>query len=274
MKRFDTHVHLWHRGDGNAVRIRERVPELDQDFGLEQLLPVLDDAQVDRIVLVSAAQNEREPASLLNVARQHPDLVAGVVGWLDLADAAFEQKVAALAAEPQWLGIRLPIVLEDAEAFVSRPGVDAALSYLAGVDAVVHVLVIPSQIATVAPLFERHPDLRIVIDHAANPDVSQPPTAAWRQGLQRLAQLPKSTCKISAFWLPSQPIPEDDQVRLFVLDIIGMFGANRIIAAGNWPASSLAMSYGDVFARLERCSGLPSAVFYENAARLYQRSQG
>ena len=63
-------------------------------------------------------------------------------------------------------------------------------------------------------------------------------------------------------------------MRLFVPDIIGMFGANRIIAAGNWPVSSLAMSYGDVFARLERCSGLPSAVFYENAARLYQRSQG
>jgi L-fuconolactonase len=274
MKRFDTHVHLWHRGDGNAVRIRERVPELDQDFGLEQLLPVLDDAQVDRIVLVSAAQNEREPASLLNVARQHPDLVAGVVGWLDLADAAFAEKVAALAAEPQWLGIRLPIVLEDAEAFAARPGIDAALSHLASVDAVVHVLVVSPQITAVAPLFERHPDLRIVIDHAANPDVSQPPTAEWRQGLQRLAQLPKSTCKISAFWLPGQPIPEDNQVRLFVTEIIEMFGANRIIAAGNWPVSSLAMSCGDVLARLESCSGRPPAVFYNNAARLYQRSQG
>lgn len=270
-RRFDTHVHLWRRGDGNVVRIRQRVLELDRDFGLEQLLPQLIEAEVERIVLVSAAQNEREPAGLLEVARRHPDLVAGVIGWLDPGDADFAAKVARLAVDPAWLGIRLPIVLEDAAAFVARPGIDAALEQLAAVDAVVQVLVNPAQIATVAPLLERHPDLRIVIDHAANPDVSQPVSAEWREGIRRLSELPNGACKVSAFWLPGSAPPSEDQLLGHAHEIADAFGPRRLVAASNWPVTTLLTSTRQIFTTIEQIFVVTADEFYDNAARVYRR---
>lgn len=270
--RFDTHVHLWQRGDGNLVRIRERVPELDRDFGLAQLLPGLAAAEVERIVLISAAQSEREPAGLLEVAQRHPDLIAGVIGWLDPGDADFAAKVAALAADPAWLGIRLPIVLEDAAAFAARPGIDAALEGLAAVDAVVQVLVNPSQIAAIAPLLERHPELRTVIDHAGNPDLSRPVAAEWQEGIRCLAALPNAACKISAFWLPGAPPPADEQMRVHLGEIVAAFGEERIVAASNWPVTTLLGQPWQKFMALEQLSRIPAPTFYGNAARIYRRT--
>ncbi len=272
MARFDSHVHLWRRDDGNAIRIRDRVPELDQDFGLVELVPRLIEAEVERIVLVSAAQNEREPAGLLQVARRHPDLVAGVIGWLDIGDPEFDAKVADLSADPAWLGIRLPVVLEDAEAFAARPGIDAALHRLARAGAVVQVLVNPSQIAAIAPVLERHPDLRTVIDHAANPGVSRPLTDEWRDGMHRLGEMPNSVCKVSAFWLPGAEPPTDDQKRPFADVILDAFGPARLVAASNWPVTSLLTHPREVLTAIERLFALGSEQLFDNAARIYRRT--
>jgi len=272
MSRFDTHVHLWRRGDGHPVRIRERVPELDQDFDLDRLLPEIADASVSRVVLVSAAQDEREPAWLLEVARKRPDLVAGVIGWLNLFDAAFPLKLAALIEDPHWLGIRLPIVLEDAAAFASRPGIDAALDHLAAADALVQVLINPSQIEAVAPLLERHPNLRVVIDHAANPDVGRPMSSEWRDGMHRLSALPNAACKVSAFWLPGMAPPTRDDIRPFADEIGTAFGHDRIVAASNWPVATMLTSPRQIFMACEQTFRLPSSEFYANATRIYRRS--
>lgn len=271
MARFDTHVHLWLRGDGNRVRIRERVPELDQDFGLLELLPQLIEAEVERIVLVSAAQSEREPAGLLEVAHRHPDLVAGVIGWLDPGDPEFGAKVARLSSDAAWLGIRLPIVLEDAEAFAARPDIDAALDRLTAADALVQVLLNPSQIAAVAPLLERHPDLRVVVDHAANPEVRRPLSSEWRDGIYRLGALPNAACKVSAFWLPGMVPPTAEATRPFADEIVTAFGHDRIVSASNWPVTSMLASPRQIFMACEQAFRLHSSELHANATRIYRR---
>ena len=77
--RVDTHVHLWQRGDGHRVLIRERLAALDRDFTMDGLAPELDAAGVQRVILVSAAQEEAETDALLAAARAAPDRVLGVV---------------------------------------------------------------------------------------------------------------------------------------------------------------------------------------------------
>lgn len=272
MSRFDTHVHLWRRGDGHPVRIRERVPQLDQDFGLNRLLPELAGASVDRIILVSAAQTELEPNWLLEVARMRPDLIAGVIGWLNPADPDFHEKLSVLVADPAWLGLRLPIVLENAADFASRPGIDLALEQLTEADAIVQVLVNPEQIASIAPLLERHPGLRTVIDHAANPDVSKPPSSEWSDGISRLGALPRAACKVSAFWLPGASPPSPERLAPFAAQIVSVFGKRRIVAASNWPVTSSLASPGEILEGCELLFALTAKSFATNAARIYRRS--
>ena len=43
----------------------------------------------------------------------------------------------------------------------------------------------------------RHPDLRMVIDHAAKPDIAAGPWQPWADGMARLALDTKAMCKLS-----------------------------------------------------------------------------
>lgn len=271
MSRFDTHVHLWNRGDGHPVRIRSRVPALDGDFGMGKLRPLLAPAGVSRLILVSAAQTEAEPAGLLRIAAENRNLVAGVIGWLDLAAPDFEARLASACADPLWLGLRLPIVLEDADIWAARPGLDTALAALADARAVVQVLVAPGQIATAATVLERHRRLRIVIDHVANPDLTHPGDAAWHEGMARLARLPNAFAKLSMLWLPGQPVAEDAALAPIFDHVAHQFGHNRLLAASNWPVSAPGFAYGAVFATIERLTGLDAERFAANAEAIYIR---
>ncbi|MGV3652063.1 MAG: amidohydrolase family protein [Devosia sp.] len=271
MSRFDTHVHLWTRGDGHPVRIRSRVAVLDGDFGMEALRPLLAPAGVSRLILVSAAQTEAEPLGLLRVAAENRNLVAGVIGWLDLAAPDFETRLVAACTNPLWLGLRLPIVLEDAELWAARPGLDAALAALADVGAVVQVLITPGQIATVATVLERHPGLRTVIDHVANPDLTRPGDPVWQEGIVRLARLPNAFAKLSMLWLPGQPLPDEAALASIFVHVARQFGHHRLLAASNWPVSALGFAYRDAFATIERLTGLDAGRFAANAEAIYTR---
>ncbi|SFZ80609.1 L-fuconolactonase [Devosia enhydra] len=271
MSRFDTHVHLWRRGDGHPVRIRSRVPELDADFDMHALRPLLASAEISRLILVSAAQIEAEPAGLLIVAEAHRDVVAGVIGWLDLAVPDFEARLAAACTNPLWLGLRLPVVLEDAETWVAQPGLDDALAALADVGAVIQVLVAPHQIATVATVLERHTGLRIVIDHVANPDLTHPGDPVWHEGIARLARLPNAFAKLSMLWLPGQTLPDEAALAAIFAHVARQFGHHRLLAASNWPVSAPGFAYRDVFATIERLTGLDAGRFAANAEAIYTR---
>jgi L-fuconolactonase len=46
-------------------------------------------------------------------------------------------------------------------------------------------------------VLERHPQLRVVIDHAAKPAIAGGADAAWRSDIAAVAQFPEVACKLS-----------------------------------------------------------------------------
>jgi L-fuconolactonase len=93
MNWIDAHHHVWRidRGDYGWL-----TPDLAicRDYTLDDLRDLL--GPVGRTVLVSAAPTEEETEFLLSTARQSGGLVAGVVGWTDLAapDAVSRRRLA------------------------------------------------------------------------------------------------------------------------------------------------------------------------------------
>ena len=57
---------------------------LRRDFLPSDLRPLIRSYGVDGTIAVQARQCEEETVFLLNLAEQNPDVVMGVVGWLDL----------------------------------------------------------------------------------------------------------------------------------------------------------------------------------------------
>lgn len=275
--RFDAHLHVWWPGDGAAIRIRAAIPALDRDFSFARVRPALADAKIDKVVLVSAAQQAGDNERLALAARANPDLVAGFVGWIDAEAEDVAARVRALAADPLWKGARFPLAIHPDRRFVRRPEVGRALRALRDRGAVAEILADPDQLLDVADTVRGVPGLVAILDHAGLPDFAAAPASAWRDGLAAIASLPDFVCKVSNFWTPGDPPVRDAGAFAFYREVVGAFGARRTISGANWPPSGLVEPYGETWDRLDRLATLAGldadaarAIAHGNAARLFR----
>jgi L-fuconolactonase len=278
--RLDTHLHAWWPGDGAAVRIRAALPELDRDFSFARMRAMLLAARVERVVLISAAQQADDNERLLAIADANRDMVAGVIGWIDPEAGDAAARIRDCDAHPAWRGFRLPLTIHPDRRFVRRPAVAEALRALRAVGGIAEILAAPDQLLDVAAVLRGLPGLSAILDHAGNPDFAAAPTGAWREGIAALAALPEIVCKVSNFWAPGDPPVRDEVALAFYRQIVAAFGPARIIAGGNWPPASLGGPYDASWERLDRlatAAGLDDsgaeAARFGNAARLFRVSK-
>ena len=110
--------------------------------------------------------------------------VAGVVGWCDFEAADAGARIARLSGNPLLVGLR-PMVHDIPDAnWLARPELAPAFAAMAAHDLVFDALLRPRHIAPMLSVLDRHPDLAVVIDHAAKPDLTGGDLASWRDGHQ------------------------------------------------------------------------------------------
>jgi L-fuconolactonase len=80
---IDAHLHVWDIGRAAYPWLGRPVEPIARSVTLEEAKPSLDRAEVDRVVLVQAADNSEDTANMLATA-DRCDRVAGVVGWVPL----------------------------------------------------------------------------------------------------------------------------------------------------------------------------------------------
>jgi predicted TIM-barrel fold metal-dependent hydrolase len=135
--------------------------------------------------------------------------------------------------------------------------------------------VFTSQMKDSEALIKAFPGINFVLLHAGMlEDTSAVGRAAWREGMQRLAQCPNLFVKLSGL---GTFIHRVDQAHIaeIALPTIEMFGAERCVFGSNFPIEKLWSRYADlVGAYRGALSTLPEAdqrqVFAETARRLYR----
>ena len=65
---IDAHVHLWRIGANDCVWPTPADGVLHRDFGIDEMIAVLDGAAVDRAVLIQSQESPRDTAWLLDLA--------------------------------------------------------------------------------------------------------------------------------------------------------------------------------------------------------------
>ena len=108
---------------------------------------------------------------------------------------------------------------------------------------------------------ERHPQLRLVIDHLAKPPIGRDLTE-WSVRLRPSGDLSERLAKVSGMY-PAQgdrsPWTVED-LRPAFLTALGAFGADRLMIGSDWPICEVAGGYGRVLGALnELTEGLSSA---------------
>jgi L-fuconolactonase len=253
--RVDAHHHFWRTA---AQEQPSRGGALAADFEPHHLAPLLDEAGIDATVLVESADTAQENDRLAAYAAAFPR-VAGVVGWLPLADAAAARAELARADRARWCGVRC-LVGREPLPWLRTPECVALLEELAALRLAWDVVpVTDEQTAAVVEVARRVPGLRIVVDHLARPPLDTGDAGAWAARLATLAACENVALKVSVGidvltawprWQPADLAP-------YVAGAVEAFGPRRLMIASNWPVVTIRAQYGpavhDLDAALAAC---------------------
>jgi L-fuconolactonase len=195
----DAQVHIW--GADTAERPwppgRAHQAHRPQPFSKDDLLREMDAAGVQRAVIVPPSWEGDRNDLALEAARRHPDRFA-VMGRLALERPESRALLAGWKRQPGMLGLRFTF-----HTALQKPWLtDGTADWLwpaaerAGLPVMIFV---PGSLPQVGPIAERHPSLRLVIDHLAL-SLTQKDDAAFADlpALLALARHPNVAVKASA----------------------------------------------------------------------------
>ena len=242
--RIDTHHHFWQTARQEQPWRSAAHTGLATDFEPADLVPLLDRAGIDATVLVESVDTPEENDRLAAYAAAFPR-VAGVVGWLPVADAAAARIELARADRARWCGVRC-LVAREPLPWLESPDTIALMADLAAEGLAWDVVpVTDEQAAAVIALAERVPQLRIVVDHLARPPLDTGDADGWSARLTALAACENIAMKVSvgidvltawARWDPAALAP-------YVERAVKAFGPQRLMLASNWPVVTLKAEY-------------------------------
>ena len=263
---IDAHVHLW---DQPLGWMTDEMAVLGRPFSLDELRPSLAAHGVDGVVLVQAQSSIEETERLLELA-EHDDVVAGVVGWVDLTAPDVAEALAELSESGRLVGIRHQAHDEPDPEWLLRDDVLSGLAAVRDAGLVYDLLVRPRELPAALEVARRLPELRLVIDHAAKPPIATGELEPWRTLTAPFAALEQVSCKVSGLvteadrdrWKPDDLVP-------YIAHLVEWFGLERLLFGSDWPVCLLAASYDEVVAACEHALG-DLAPLGETAARIYR----
>ncbi len=242
---IDAHQHVWDLTRARYDWLGPALAPVDRTITQDEALPLLRDCGVEAVVLVQAADNRDDTDLMLATAERHPEVVA-VVGYVPLEDpAATAAQLAQLAAMPLVVGVRNLIHDRPDPDFLLRDDVNQSLALVAEAGLSFDVVaVLPRHLEHVPVLAERHPELRLVIDHLARPPIGGSGSTLWRSLMARAAANPQVYAKVSGLYPGQDPARwSTASIRPYVEHALDCFGADRLMYGGDWPISVLAGGY-------------------------------
>ncbi|NEM91042.1 amidohydrolase family protein [Galbitalea soli] len=257
---IDAHQHVWNLDRADYPWLDAGLSPIDRTMELDEVLPAMRRVGVTGTVLVQAADNAEDTANMIRVADEHPE-VLGIVAWVPLdRPHEAERRLAELRRDERVVGVRTLLHAQPDPDWVTRPEVDAGLTVLEAAGAAFdYVTGGPAALGHLPGISERHPGLRIVIDHLGKPPIggTAEDRAEWRRLIATAAENPRMAAKVSGLYASVGPLDSWTvaSVRPFVQDALELFGPERLMVGGDWPISVLAGGYDRTWEALALLTG-------------------
>ena len=272
---IDAHHHLWQYSSTNYSWIDSSMSFLQQDFLLKELNQVCQKNNVDGTVVVQARESIEETRWLLSLANKS-ELIKGVVGWIDLKSDDLTEQLAAFSVEKKLVGFRHVIQGEADELSLKSGSFLMGLKLLAKYNYRYDLLIFPNQLQSAIAMLEKVPELNVVLDHIAKPNMkTHEGFQQWQSDIELLAKNPKVYCKLSglvteADWTNWQ----GKDFQPYLDTVLACFGEKRVMYGSDWPVCLLAGEYEDVLSIVDDFvkNGKPclkKQVFSESAVCFY-----
>ena len=158
----DAQVHLWKASGPDYPWSTGAKPQLPEPFTVERVLPLMDEAGVDRVVIVPPALNDVNTYAL-DAVRRYPSRFA-VMGRIPLQDPKSAALLPKWKDQPGMLGVRLTFNTPETLAWLSDGTAD--WFWPAAEKSRLPVMFLAfGNVDKFGPIAQRHPELPLIIDH-------------------------------------------------------------------------------------------------------------
>lgn len=275
---IDTHQHFWKLDRGDYDWLTPDLAPLYRDFLPEDLAPLLQGSGVDGTIVVQAAATVAETEYMLSLADRH-DWILGVVGWVDFESPEAPATIARLAEHPKLVGLRPMIQDIPGDDWMLREALRPAIAAMIAENLTFDALVMPRHLGHLKTFLARYPDLRVVVDHCAKPEIRNGAFAPWAAGISEIAAVQTTFCKLSGLvteasdgWTPADLAP-------YIEHVLEVFGPDRVLFGSDWPVLNLQSDYGQWHALVRgvlstRSEKEQAAIMSATAQRAYPRLSG
>lgn len=280
MRIIDTHVHFWNVDTLRYSWIDEG-SLFDRSFSPQEYLRSAAEAQADigGMIFIEADADSscslREARWVQELAAAEPR-IRGIVARVALTvRPSVAADLDALAGIPLLKGIR-DNIQGHAPGFALQP------SFMQGVREVgrqglhFELCLKHHQLGEALELAKACPEVPLVLDHCAKPDIRKGEREPWLAQIRQLAALPNIVCKISglvteADWERWQP----EEILWYARQAADAFGPTRVLFGSDWPVCNAAGGFEKWFRVAQTLATSWSAsdresFFCRNAERVYR----
>jgi predicted TIM-barrel fold metal-dependent hydrolase len=158
----DSQVHLWKASTPDRPWAPDARPQLPEPFTIERLVPMMDEAGVDRVIIVPPTLEGYRLDYAQEAVQRYPGRFA-IMGRIALDDPASAARIPTWKRQPGVLGVRLNLIgerikwLTDGTADWLWPAAEKA-----GIPV---MFLTTGRVSLFDSIAERHPQLPLIIDH-------------------------------------------------------------------------------------------------------------
>lgn len=241
---IDSHLHLW---DPQRLDYPWLFPPLDRAFLPADFRAASAGTAIEALVFLecdAAPHQAHDEAQLvLAWARQEPRIAAMVCNApLQTGDAA-RADLERLAATDKVRGIRRIYQDEPDPAFCLRPDFVAGVRALADYGLSFDLCLKHPQLQATIGLADACPNVPMVLDHIAKPGIAAGLMQPWADQMQKLAKRENVVCKLSGVATEAGTDWTPETLRPYMDVALQAFGPSRIMFGGDWPVSTLEITY-------------------------------
>ena len=250
MKFVDTHTHTW--GPNNEELpwpVKLLPPGWEGAYTAQDLVTDMDAVSVNEAVMVTTplyGRGVRANEYTMRAIEAYPDRLWGV-GLMDFFREDPEQVRADLrrvVGHGRMLGVRMHACLEYEEHsseldrtadWILDDALEPVWDEAAALDTSIFIFPKAEQLAMIAKLARRHPDVTIVVDHIAFPDETTDPEESPWTDFEALSAHENVAVKVSSLPRSSEkPWPYED-LWDYVRYLLEWFGPERLMLGSDYP---------------------------------------
>jgi L-fuconolactonase len=272
----DSHLHLW---DPRQLTYPWLSGALDRPFLPADFQAAAGSVDVESMVFLecgAAAHQAMDEANWVLAQAQTEPRIAALVCHAALEEGdAVRPHLERLAATAKVKGARRIYQDETDPAFCLTPGFITGVRALGDLGLSFDMCIKHPQLAASIALADACPNTQIVLDHIAKPGIKAGLMQPWASQMHALAKRENVVCKLSGVATEAGADWTANTLRPYLQIALNAFGPSRLMFGGDWPVSTLALTYpawvSMVDALIAELSDTEQRQIYRDTARAFYR---